>query len=157
MRYHYTCINKDCINIFMIMGDDDDDDRFLRVCVLKPDKSPFLIIISECSSTSCCFTGCGSTAGCDRDQIRWHICQDNLCRWELQLNFLLITVVKHCYVRPLKKKLRPLKNLDPQVSCDTCSPSTCMIHIIVAWLLLFFFVYSNYLRCHALEVIFSSH
>ena len=63
--------------IFMIMGedyddddDDDDDDRFLRVCVLKPDKSLFLIIISECSSTSCCFAGCGSTAGCNRDQIR---------------------------------------------------------------------------------------
>lgn len=66
-------MNKDCINIFMIMGedyDDDDDDRFLRVCVLKPDKSLFLIIISECSSASCCFAGCGSTAGCDRDQIR---------------------------------------------------------------------------------------
>ena len=72
MHFHYTCINKDCINIFMIMGEDydDDDDRFLRVCVLKPDKSLFLIIISECSSTSCCFAGRGSTAGCDRDQIR---------------------------------------------------------------------------------------
>lgn len=73
MHFHFTCMNKDCINIFMIMGedyDDDDDDRFLRVCVLKPDKSLFLIIISECSSASCCFAGCGSTAGCDRDQIR---------------------------------------------------------------------------------------
>ena len=72
MHFHYTCINKDCINIFMIMGEDYDDDdvRFLRVCVLKPDKSLLLIIISECSSTSCCFVGCGSTAGCDRDQIR---------------------------------------------------------------------------------------
>ena len=73
MHFHYTCINKDCINIFTIMGEDydnDDDDRFLIVCVLKPDKSLFLIIISECSSTSCCFTRCGSTAGCDRDQIR---------------------------------------------------------------------------------------
>ena len=73
MHFHYTCINKDCINIFTIMGedyDDDDDDRFLIVCVLKPDKSLFLMIISECSSTSCCFAGCGSTAGCDRDQIR---------------------------------------------------------------------------------------
>ena len=72
MHFHYTCINKDCINIFMIIGEDYDDDdvRFLRVCVLKPDKSLFLIIISECSSTSCCFTRCGSTAGCDRDQIR---------------------------------------------------------------------------------------
>ena len=71
MHFHYTCINKDCINT--IMGedyDDDDDDRFLIVCVSKPDKSLFLIIISECSSTSCCFAGCGSTAGCDRDQIR---------------------------------------------------------------------------------------
>ena len=72
MHFHYTCINKHCINIFMIMGEDydDDDDRFLRACVLKPDKSLLLIIISERSSTSCCFTGCGSTAGCDRDQIR---------------------------------------------------------------------------------------
>ena len=71
MHFHYTCINKDCINT--IMGedyDDDDDDRFLIVCVSKPDKSLFLILISECSSTSCCFAGCGSTAGCDRDQIR---------------------------------------------------------------------------------------
>ena len=104
MHFHYTCINKDCINIFMTMGEDydDDDERFLRVCVLKPDKSLFLIIISECSSTSCCFTGCGSTAGCDRDQIRWHICQDNLCRWKLQLNFLLITQTHGC-----------LKNSDP--------------------------------------------
>ena len=72
MHFHFTCINKDCINIFMIMDEDydDDDGRFLRVCVLKPDKSLFLIIISECSSTSCCFAGCCSTAGCDRDQIR---------------------------------------------------------------------------------------
>lgn len=112
MHFHYTCINKDCINIFTIMGEDydnDDDDRFLIVCVLKPDKSLFLIIISECSSTSCCFTGCGSTAGCDRDQIRWHICQDNLCRWKLQLNFLLITVVfSIVMLDPWKKKLRPM-------------------------------------------------
>ena len=69
MHFHY--INKDCFNSFMIMGDDDnDDDSFLRACVLKPDKFLFLIIISECSSTSCCVTGCGSTSGCDRDQIR---------------------------------------------------------------------------------------
>ena len=112
MHFHYTCINKDCINIFTIMGEDydnDDDDRFLIVCVLKPDKSLFLIIISECSSTSCCFAGCGSTAGCDRDQIRWHICQDNLCRWKLQLNFLLITVVfSIVMLDPWKKKLRPM-------------------------------------------------
>lgn len=54
----------------------------------------------------------------------------------------------------VSQKLRPLKNLDPYVSCDTCSPSTCMIHNIAARLLLFFFVYGNYLRCHALEVNF---
>ena len=69
MRFHYICIN-----IFMIMGEDDDDDdyndSFLRAYVLKPDKFLFLIIITECSSTSCCFTGCGSSTGCDRDQIR---------------------------------------------------------------------------------------
>ena len=149
MHFHYTCRNKDCINIFVIMGDDDGDNSFLRACVLKPNKSLFLIIISECSSTSCCFTRCGSTTGCDRDQIRWHICQDNLCRWKLKLNFLLITVVvKHCYVRLLKKlsdpwvsqKLKPPKTLDPQLSRDTCSPATCMIHIIVVLLLLFFFI-----------------
>ena len=29
------------------MGDDDGDDSFLRACVLKPNKSLFLIIISQ--------------------------------------------------------------------------------------------------------------
>ena len=159
---HFCYVNVDCINIVIITGDDDDD-SFIRACVLKPDKSLFLIIISECSSTSCCFTGCGSTTGCGRDQIRWHICQDNLCRWKLQLTFLLITFVNYCYVRSLIKlsdpwvsqNLIPLKTLDPQVSLDTRSPSTCMIHIIVVWLLLFFLYI--YLAAMYQKLIFSSH
>lgn len=145
---HFCYVNVDCINIFIITGDDDDD-SFIRACVLKPDKSLFLIIISECSSTSCCFTGCGSTTGCGRDQIRWHICQDNLCRWKLQLNFPLITFVNYCYVRSLIKlsdpwvsqNLVPLKTLDPQVSLDTRSPQH--VWSILSWsdCYSFFYIY----------------